>query len=190
MKSWLSRLIGRPSIDWPYPFAEGKQFVLTIIAGLEGYHINVDGRHITSFPYRTVSSHGTLYSLLNCSSAVSIFNFLMAVNFFAWQGYNLEDATELSLKGDLDVESVFVAHLPSSPPSFSPQSYLEMSEQWKASPLPTEPVELFIGILSAANHFSERMAVRKSWMISTRRSSNVVARFFVSLVSLANELLG
>ncbi|KAG2534488.1 hypothetical protein PVAP13_9NG067086 [Panicum virgatum] len=149
MKSWLSRLIGRPSIDWPYPFAEGKQFVLTIIAGLEGYHINVDGRHITSFPYRT--------------------------------GYNLEDATELSLKGDLDVESVFVAHLPSSPPSFSPQSYLEMSEQWKAEPLPTEPVELFIGILSAANHFSERMAVRKSWMISSRRSSNVVARFFVAL---------
>jgi len=190
MKSWLSRLIGRPGIDWPYPFAEGKQFVLTIIAGLEGYHVNVDGRHITSFPYRTVSSHGTLHRLLNCSSAVSIFNFLMAVIFFAWQGYNLEDATELSLKGDLDVESVFVAHLPSSPPSFSPQSYLEMSEQWKASPLPTEPVELFIGILSAANHFSERMAVRKSWMISSRRSSNVVARFFVSLVSLANELLG
>ncbi|TKV90733.1 hypothetical protein SEVIR_9G048100v4 [Setaria viridis] len=149
MKLWLNRLIGRPSIDWPYPFAEGKQFVLTITAGLEGYHVNVDGRHVTSFPYRT--------------------------------GYNLEDATELSLKGDLDIESVFADYLPNSPPSFAPQSYLEMSEQWKASPLPTEPVELFIGILSATNHFAERMAVRKSWMISTRRSSNVVARFFVAL---------
>lgn len=55
---WLNRLIGRTkqvSIDWPYPFAEGKLFVLTISAGLEGYHINVDGRHVTSFPYRTVS---------------------------------------------------------------------------------------------------------------------------------------
>ncbi|VAI23579.1 unnamed protein product [Triticum turgidum subsp. durum] len=58
-----------------------------------------------------------------------------------------------------------------------------MSEQWKTSPLPTEPVELFIGILSAANHFAERMAVRKSWMIATRRSSNSVARFFVALVN-------
>uniref|UniRef100_A0A8R7V9H2 Hexosyltransferase n=1 Tax=Triticum urartu TaxID=4572 RepID=A0A8R7V9H2_TRIUA len=56
-----------------------------------------------------------------------------------------------------------------------------MSEQWKASPLPTEPDELFIGILSAANHFAERMAVRKSWMIATRKSSNSVGRFFVAL---------
>jgi hydroxyproline O-galactosyltransferase 2/3/4/5/6 len=54
---WLNRLIGRTkkvSIDWPYPFAEERLFVLTLSAGLEGYHINVDGRHITSFPYRTV----------------------------------------------------------------------------------------------------------------------------------------
>ena len=44
------------AIDWPFPFAEGRLFVLTVSAGLEGYHINVDGRHITSFPYRTVST--------------------------------------------------------------------------------------------------------------------------------------
>lgn len=56
---WLSRLIGRTkkvSFDWPYPFSEGKLFVLTLLAGLEGYHINVDGKHVTSFPYRTVST--------------------------------------------------------------------------------------------------------------------------------------
>ncbi|KAF8708489.1 hypothetical protein HU200_029852 [Digitaria exilis] len=155
MKQWLNRLIGKPSVDWPYPFVEGKQFVLTITAGLEGYHVSVDGRHVTSFPYRT--------------------------------GYNLEDAMELSLKGDLDVESVVASYLPSSPPSFASQSYLEMSEQWKASPLPTEPVELFVGILSAASHFAERMAVRKSWMISTKKTPNVVARFFVAL-SGKNEI--
>ncbi|XP_073363383.1 hydroxyproline O-galactosyltransferase GALT6-like [Aegilops tauschii subsp. strangulata] len=57
-----------------------------------------------------------------------------------------------------------------------------MSAQWKASPLPTEPVELFIGILSAANNFAEWMAGRKSWMIATRKSSNSVGRFFVALV--------
>ncbi|CAL9108475.1 unnamed protein product [Musa acuminata var. zebrina] len=53
---WLNRLIGRTKkvfIDWPYPFVEEKLFVLTLSAGLEGYHVNVDGRHVTSFPYRT-----------------------------------------------------------------------------------------------------------------------------------------
>jgi hypothetical protein len=64
---WLNRLMGRKkdvSIDWPYPFAEGKLFVLTISAGLEGYHITVDGRHVTSFPYRTVSTYTDLMSNL------------------------------------------------------------------------------------------------------------------------------
>lgn len=88
----------------------------------------------------------------------------------------------MSLNGDLDIESIFAGYLPNSHPSFAPQRYLEMSEQWKASPLPTEPVELFIGILSAANHFAERMAVRKSWMIATRKPPNIVAWFFVALV--------
>lgn len=56
---WLNRLVGRTkkvTVDWPYPFEEEKLFVLTISAGLEGYHVNVDGRHVTSFPYRTVSN--------------------------------------------------------------------------------------------------------------------------------------
>lgn len=56
---WLNRLMGRRkkmiTHDWAYPFAEGKLFVLTLRAGMEGYHISVNGRHITSFPYRTVS---------------------------------------------------------------------------------------------------------------------------------------
>ncbi|XP_077225263.1 hydroxyproline O-galactosyltransferase GALT6-like [Tasmannia lanceolata] len=150
---WLNRLIGRTkkvSIDWPYPFVEDKLFVLTISAGLEGYHVNVDGRHVTSFPYRT--------------------------------GFVLEDATGLSLNGDIDVQSIFAASLPTSHPSFSPQRYLEMSSKWQAPPLPGGPVELFIGILSAGNHFVERMAVRKSWMQSRLiKSSSVVARFFVAL---------
>ncbi|XWS51058.1 hypothetical protein CRYUN_Cryun12cG0143500 [Craigia yunnanensis] len=150
---WLKRLIGRTkkvTVDWPFPFAEGKLFVLTLSAGLEGYHVNVDGRHITSFPYRT--------------------------------GYTLEDATGLTLNGDIDVHSVFAASLPTSHPSFAPQRHLEMSNRWKAPPLPEQPVDLFIGILSAGNHFAERMAVRKSWMQHKLvKSSNVVARFFVAM---------
>jgi hypothetical protein len=56
---WLKRLIGRTkkvTVDWPFPFNENKLFVLTLSAGLEGYHFNVDGRHVASFPYRTVSN--------------------------------------------------------------------------------------------------------------------------------------
>lgn len=54
---WLKRFIGslnKPEVQWPFPFAEGKLFVLTIQSGIEGYHIYVDGRHVSSFPYRTV----------------------------------------------------------------------------------------------------------------------------------------
>ncbi|RDY14125.1 Hydroxyproline O-galactosyltransferase GALT6, partial [Mucuna pruriens] len=150
---WLTRLIGRTrkvTIDWPYPFVEGRLFVLTVSAGLEGYHVSVDGRHVTSFPYRT--------------------------------GFSLEDATGLSIKGDVDVQSIFAASLPTSHPSFAPQMHLELLPQWKAPPLLHVNVELFIGILSAGNHFAERMAVRKSWMQHKLiKSSNVVARFFVAL---------
>ncbi|KAF2302435.1 hypothetical protein GH714_036322 [Hevea brasiliensis] len=150
---WLNRLIGRQrkiSFNWPFPFAEGKLFVLTLSTGLEGYHINVDGRHITSFPYRT--------------------------------GFVLEDATGLYLNGDVDVHSVFAASLPSLHPSVAPQQHLEMFRKWQAPPLLDGQVELFIGILSAGNHFAERMAVRKTWMQHKLiRSSKVAARFFVAL---------
>ncbi|KAE8672965.1 putative beta-1,3-galactosyltransferase 17 [Hibiscus syriacus] len=96
---WLKRFIGRKNkvaFDWPYPFVEGNLFVITLSAGLEGYHINVDGRHVTSFPYRT--------------------------------GFLLEDATGLSLKGDLDVHSIYAASLSTSHPSFAPQKHLERED--------------------------------------------------------------
>lgn len=102
-----------------------------------------------------------------------------------FQGFTLEDATGLVIKGDVDVHSVFATALPSSHPSFSPQRVLEMSADWKSHPLPTSNIRLFIGILSATNHFAERMAVRKTWMQSSAiRSSDVVARFFVALVRI------
>ncbi|KAJ0980470.1 hypothetical protein J5N97_008725 [Dioscorea zingiberensis] len=151
--SWLNRFIGRakkPDMKWPFPFVEGKLFVLTLQAGVEGYHIYVGGRHVSSFPYRT--------------------------------GFALEDATGLSIKGDVYTHSVYATSLPKSHPSFSLQEVLEMSEQWKSDPLPKRPIYLFIGILSASNHFAERMAIRKTWMQSPQiKSGNVVARFFVAL---------
>lgn len=151
--SWFNRFIGRakkPEMRWPFPFSEGKMFVLTIQAGVEGYHINVGGRHIASFPHR--------------------------------MGFALEDATGLAVTGGIDVHSVYATVLPKAHPSFSLQQVLEMSERWKARPVPEEPIHLFIGILSATNHFAERMAIRKTWMqFPAIQSGNVVARFFVAL---------
>ena len=99
------------------------------------------------------------------------------------QGFVLEDATGLYLNGDVDVQSVFAASLPASHPSFAPQQHLEMFKKWQAPPLPNGQAELFIGVLSAGNHFAERMAVRKTWMQHELiRSSKIVARFFVALV--------
>lgn len=92
------------------------------------------------------------------------------------------------MSGDIDVHSIFAASLPSSHPSFAQQRHLEFSTRWVAPPLPDSGVELFIGVLSAGNHFAERMAVRKSWMQHRLvKSAIVVARFFVALV-MANEL--
>ncbi|KAJ0975711.1 hypothetical protein J5N97_017676 [Dioscorea zingiberensis] len=151
--SWLRRFIGRaqkPAMTWPFPFVEGRLFVLTLQAGVEGYHVFVGGRHVTSFAYRPV--------------------------------FSIEDATGLAIKGNVDIHSVYATSLPMSHPSFSLQEVLEMKEKWKSRPLPNSPILLFIGILSASNHFAERMAVRKTWMQSSDiKASNVVARFFVAL---------
>ncbi|XWS16023.1 hypothetical protein CRYUN_Cryun34aG0050600 [Craigia yunnanensis] len=151
--SWFKRFIGReqkPEVTWPFPFAEGRLFILTLRAGVDGYHINVGGQHVTSFAYRT--------------------------------GFSLEDATGLAIKGDVDVHSVYATSLPTSHPSFSPQRVLEMSPNWIAYPLPRRSIQLFIGVLSATNHFAERMAVRKTWMQSSAiKSINVAVRFFVAL---------
>ena len=88
------------------------------------------------------------------------------------------------------MHSIYASSLPSTNPSFAPQKHLEMQSMWKAPALPEKPVELFIGILSAGNHFAERMAVRKSWMQHKLvRSSKVVARFFVALVSTVLDII-
>ncbi|XP_062161735.1 hydroxyproline O-galactosyltransferase GALT2-like isoform X2 [Alnus glutinosa] len=151
--SWFKRFIGcqrKPEVTWPFPFVEGGLFILTLRAGVDGYHINDGGRHLTSFPYRTE--------------------------------FTLEDATGLAIKGDVDVHSVYATSLPTSHPSFSPQRVLEFSDKWKTHPTPKSKIQVFVGVLSATNHFAERMAVRKTWMQATAiKSSNVVVPFFVAL---------
>ena len=51
------------STESRYPFVEGELFVLTLTAGTQGYHIDVDGRHITSFAYRVVSRNKLFLTL-------------------------------------------------------------------------------------------------------------------------------
>lgn len=61
---WLDRLMGQRKqveLGWPFPFLEESFFVLTIVAGLEGYHVSANGRHITSFAYRNVSITSCLF---------------------------------------------------------------------------------------------------------------------------------
>ncbi|RRT78576.1 hypothetical protein B296_00007294 [Ensete ventricosum] len=90
--------------------------------------------------------------------------------------------SSLAIKGDVDIHSIHATALPTS--HFSVQQVLEMSEKWKSIPLPQNPIQLFIGILSATNHFAERMAVRKTWMqYPAFLSSRAIARFFVALVN-------
>jgi len=67
-------------------------------------------------------------------------------------------------------------------------SSLPQDDTYKALPLPTKEIRLFVG-MSRSNHFEEWMAIRKTWIESNSiQSSQVVAQFFVALVFL-DELL-
>ncbi|KAL2532073.1 putative beta-1 [Abeliophyllum distichum] len=101
--------------------------------------------------------------------------------------YALKDTTRLSFNGDIEIHSTFATSLPASDPSFSLQRHLVLSNKWKAPAIPNGSVELLVGNLSAGNHFSERMVVTKSSLQHKLiKSSNVVACFFVALVSEPN----
>lgn len=85
------------------------------------------------------------------------------------------------MNGNIDIESIIAGSLPMAHPSIVHRN-LELLTELKTPPLAKENVELFIGVLSAGSHFTERMAVRRSWMSAVRNSSSIVARFFVALV--------
>jgi len=100
-----------------------------------------------------------------------------------FQGFVVEEVSGFSLYGDVDVHSVTINALPPMHPSYVPELVLEQGRTWKAPWYPTEEIDLFVGVMSSSNHFSERMAVRKTWFQSHLiQSSKVVARFFVALV--------
>ncbi|KAK4402898.1 Hydroxyproline O-galactosyltransferase GALT5 [Sesamum angolense] len=56
------------------------------------------------------------------------------MDLFFSKGFTLEDATGLFLNGDVGIDSVFAASLPTSHPSTAPPRLLELSPEWKAEP--------------------------------------------------------
>lgn len=62
--------VSRGSDHASFPFVEDIPFIATIWAGLEGFHMTVNGRHETSFAYREVRyelliiTHNLLWELL------------------------------------------------------------------------------------------------------------------------------
>jgi hypothetical protein len=64
---WKGINVPEGSVKTWFPFAEGFPFVVTISAGWDGFHVSVNGKHVTSFKYRQVPSIFTsvLLSLLS-----------------------------------------------------------------------------------------------------------------------------
>nr|GEV37941.1 hydroxyproline O-galactosyltransferase GALT2-like [Tanacetum cinerariifolium] len=65
-----------------------------------------------------------------------------------------------------------------------------MSEKWKTKTLLHNPIQVFIGILFATNHFAKRIAIRKTWMQSSAiKASDVVVCFFCGSVDETIQIL-
>ncbi|CAI5983908.1 unnamed protein product [Closterium sp. NIES-65] len=96
-------------------------------------------------------------------------------------GNPLEEATAVAISGAIRLKSFVATSLPLAPPLRTAD--LEASESLKAPAVRGDVnVSMFIGILSATNHFAERTAVRKTWLQHPQiRSGEVVARFFLAL---------
>eukprot|EP00268_Persea_americana_P037604 TRINITY_DN3725_c0_g1_i4.p1 TRINITY_DN3725_c0_g1~~TRINITY_DN3725_c0_g1_i4.p1 ORF type:complete len:636 (-),score=121.20 TRINITY_DN3725_c0_g1_i4:397-2304(-) len=87
--------------------------------------------------------------------------------------------SEVKISGDLELISVLASGLPTS----EELEHVFDLEILKSDPLPAhKPLDLFIGVISTANNFKRRMAVRRTWMqYDAVRSGAVAVRFFVGL---------
>ncbi|EPS61313.1 hypothetical protein M569_13485, partial [Genlisea aurea] len=87
--------------------------------------------------------------------------------------------SEVRISGDVGLLSVIASGLPTS------EEFENMtdSESLKAIPInDTKKPDLLIGVVSTANNFERRMAVRRSWMQYPQvKSGDVAVRFFVGL---------
>jgi hypothetical protein len=64
-----------------FPFAEGIPFAATLWLGAEGFHMTVNGRHISSFQYRQVLTSSPIV-IPNGLKSMKIFNFTINLKDF------------------------------------------------------------------------------------------------------------
>ncbi|EYU28765.1 hypothetical protein MIMGU_mgv1a023955mg [Erythranthe guttata] len=138
-----------------FPFMQKELFVATIRVGLEGIHMEVDGKHATSFRFRE-TMEPFLVKEVRISGDVNLISFVAS----GLPTTSPED--DLENRNNDDVEALKA--VPILPPRKRQQ------------------IDLLIGIFSTSNNFRRRMAVRRSWMqYPLIRSGHVVVRFFVGL---------
>ena len=99
------------------------------------------------------------------------------------QGFIEELTTGSFVGGDVDVQALIATSLPSLPPKSIDEKIFENGHLLRAPKLKNGPIDLFIGVLSASDHFTQRMAMRSSWFQAEPiKSAKVVTRFFVAMV--------
>ena len=104
-----------------------------------------------------------------------------------FQGLLEEVTSGLYVGGNIDIRAMIATALPSLPPKSLYEKIFEKWQLWKAPKLPKGPIDLFIGVLSAPDHFTQRLAIRSAWFQTKPiMSSDVVARFFVAMVRMSS----
>ncbi|KAF2542555.1 hypothetical protein F2Q68_00033134 [Brassica cretica] len=140
-----------------FPFLRGSPFTATLWFGLEGFHMTVNGRHETSFPYREVRNDST-------KSLQKLEPWLVSA---------------VKVSGGLKLLSASATRLPVPDEN---HSSLAIEEKLKAPPLSGTRVTLLVGVFSTGNNFKRRMALRRSWMrYEAVRSGEVAVRFLIGL---------
>lgn len=140
-----------------FPFLKGSPFTATLWFGLEGFHMTVNGRHETSFPYREVKNDST-------KSLQKLEPWLVSA---------------VKVSGGLKLLSASATRLPVPDEN---HSSLAIEEKLKAPSLSGTRITLLVGVFSTGNNFKRRMALRRSWMqYEAVRSGEVAVRFLIGL---------
>ena len=171
-----------------FPFINGLPFAATLWVGWEGFHMTVNGKHVTSFEYREVIMPTIIISLYTLWRSFDDYLYviilsLYCVFFFSFLFFqNLKPSlvSGIRLKGSVKTISILATGLPAS------EDVTHADLEFLKAPLlrPKQQNKLFIGVFSTGNNFDRRMAVRRTWMqYESVRSGNVTVRFFVGQVT-------
>ena len=89
--------------------------------------------------------------------------------------------SQVRIYGDFEPIALLAGGLPTSEDS----EHVTDLRMLMTAPLTfRQPLTMFVGVVSTANNFKRRMAVRRSWMqYDAIKSGKVAVRFFVGLVN-------